>query len=652
MAHSLTPTDTQGLLPTGMTRSFSPKPAMPTDLTSLLEALKPENFYSKNASLKQAIAHLDTTDRRRLLEEFFAQISLSIDVEDPLVACSRLTDLFSLDELEATLKQKCHTDKDALQIAKEMARHAKSYLEKIDPKTMPPTLWTCIKGILDKIIIALDTVLVAFGISDFFKPSGHDFESYHKIHKIMFLTTILTALSALLIPLLDLGISASLLMGAILLSLFVFNFIYQGLLKPAPSELPKADNWTKQIEEGSMELIEGCDKYVEEIAIQLQSGDKPKQHTLIIGPTGVGKTETIKAFAQAVALGKYPKLAGKTVFYFNTAAIVGEFGDDNQILETISEAMGRHRNDLILVFDEIHTGCQKSKDAQTVGDLLLTYMDEKANNFPHVIGITTEKQYKEHIFQDMEAMNRRFKTITIKNMDFHETRALLDRRAVQLAPKTLINPEDMNYLHQESINKFPDDVQPYNALLLLSKAIEKTRNLHPKTADAVRKKEAELKAHYSKGSIGYGEALLPSQHTDELVTITGLEQELADLERQLKEEKGKLVQLNHMREHFLRVKTQMYHTVLKMENLTHVDLLRPRMSQMAKEFTLQSAFLQTALSEAIKTAAQTLEVPVEINKKLIDLVIQEELAHRQSNAQPDKRRTLTQGTMTDEMQEQ
>src|SRR5205085_1295374 len=151
-------------------------------------------------------------------------------------------------------------------------------------------------------------------------------------------------------------------------------------IKPKTTHLPaNAENWTKQVQNGGF-VAQGRKESLDEIANII----KMNRHAILVGPSRVGKSLTAKAFAQAVERGDYPELKGKVVFRINTTDIVGQkasfLGGGNNILNKISAAMGRHRDDIILVLDEIHMAC---KNNEKIADQLKTFLDE-AGEFPHV----------------------------------------------------------------------------------------------------------------------------------------------------------------------------------------------------------------------------------------------------------------------------
>ena len=142
---------------------------------------------------------------------------------------------------------------------------------------------------------------------------------------------------------------------------------------------------------------------------------KMNRHPILIGSSYVGKTLTAKAFALAIERGDYPELKGKIVFRINTADLISQKAEIN-ILNKISEMMGRHRQDIILVLDDIHLAY---KNNEKIAEQLKLFLDENGA-FPHVIGITTNKEYDNYI-KDNNHFSLRFDRVNIENTSQNET---------------------------------------------------------------------------------------------------------------------------------------------------------------------------------------------------------------------------------------
>ena len=253
-----------------------------------------------------------------------------------------------------------------------------------------------------------------------------------KGQKVMMLIGLFSLLSAVLIPILGPALGGMIVGGA-LLGIAALSLIYP-YFRPAPTFLPLAQNWSQLYEKGELPVVSGRKESIDEIAATLIGGKGVKMHPMLIGKSGVGKTETAKAFVEAIARGDYPALAGKQVFYFNTADIVNNkemFGSGNKILSQLSKAVGAHRENMIFIFDEIHLACQ-DRETSVIADQLKTMLDPGNNDgFPYVIGITTEEEFARDIYQRHSAFARRFHRIPIASTSPEETAEILGSSALR-----------------------------------------------------------------------------------------------------------------------------------------------------------------------------------------------------------------------------
>jgi MoxR-like ATPase len=527
--------------------------------------------------------------------------------KNPVEAVHRLAEVIPLKRLEELVREKYPNFQDALHAANGMAHQAQSYLA--IRENLPPSIQTKLLAIRDTLVAILDSIFQAFGISDFFEVQENKFEGDFKFQKIMMLLSLFTLLTATLLPMLGVTMGTSI-VGGTLLVIAVMSVLWPRI-RPLPTRIQEGENWSKQAREGRLRAPGGRDEEVKKIAQALIN----KQHPLLLGRSGVGKTETVKAFVQALEAGDFPELRGKTVFYFDTANLVmnKELFGGNKILKRISETIGRHRNDCILVFDEIHMAYQDNKNS-AIGAQLKIFLDEKEGNFPYVIGLTTREEYYRDIYKANAAGDRRFEKIDISSTSPEATLAILNQFLIKRAPDALVAPGALEYL----VEKTKDQPQPITARKILSSALSKREHLAtlPKSKEA-GEISARLNEIYSAKAVQGGDSCA----TDE-ESAQQLERRLAQLQSELKEEQEKLQQ-------FVRTKNNLANA----REAKFRSALGAPQSKKLSELLLLKYFFESALEQEVQAQAKDLDAKVVIDQQLIDDVLKEEEENKQLTEQ-------------------
>ncbi len=379
---------------------------------------------------------------------------LAKDAGDPLEVLQRCAGYIPLEML-----QEASQVGDALQVATNMLRQANFY--HMARGSRSPTTQARLERVRDTLVSVLDALLTGFGVADFFKPSESAFHADFKFQKIMMLMSLFTLLTATLLPMLGVTTGASI-VGGVMLLIAVLSIIWPHI-RPPPSNLPSAENWSAQIQSGT--LVPSSGRKV--ITSEMRQALKGKSHLLLTGPSGIGKTQTAQAFTQRVVQGDFPELAGKKVFYFNAAELVSSadmFSHQNSVLKRIEEAMGNNREDYILIIDEVHVAFERHEN-NPFGDKFKTFLD----GMPYVIGLTTDAEYAAHILTVKgTAGARRFDTkISIKSTEEADTEAILNHFLVRTAPHALVAPDAL----KELIVKTKENPQPLSAMAILNKCL-------------------------------------------------------------------------------------------------------------------------------------------------------------------------------------
>lgn len=558
--------------------------------------------------LKRDLEQIDAYTLHQVIDELFTKL------EGQDISCmNSLAEILPLDKLQETVRTEYPNYTDALDTAKKMLYEAKHYLANTG-NTPTPSIHARFTKIYHQLLTALESILRAFGIASLFKPSENDFHADMKSQKVMMLLSLFTMLTALLVPIIGAELSA-IIIGGTLLFITALSLIYP-YFQPMPTYLPKAVNWSDQAQDGLFHTAQGRKEILDDIANTLISSKKVKTHPMLIGKTGVGKTQTVKAFVQALERGDYPELQGKKVFYINTADLIngeGMFESSNSILFKISEAMGRHREDIILIFDEIHLACQ-DRSTVVIGEQLKTLLDDGPNSFPHVIGITTEEEFYRDIYVNHSAFARRFKRINIENTGPSETQEILYSHYLKESPHTLLDQNALPHL----LSKTSGQTQPASSLRILSECIRKANESSLPTHNQLNEKNAKLKSLHQSS---LGGSFLPYDKTT-FPETRGIEEEILQLKKTLDQEKDALGKIQKSKEILAKAKLEMCKTTLKVAATT----ANPSQTN---SFLLLSHFLIPFLEKSIRQKSSELGVPPAITTELIDSVLQDEEANQE-----------------------
>ncbi|MCC5832994.1 MAG: AAA family ATPase [Chlamydiales bacterium] len=555
----------------------------------------------KRFSFRKKAETLSSVDLRQRIERILTQEC------DPIAELKRLAKSFTIEQLQTFIKEDYPESLELMEAARAMIGQARNYLEARE--ALSPSGRTRLRGALDKMVVVLDSIFSAFGISTFFEPAENRFEGDFKFQKIMMIISLFTLLTATLLPIFGVTTGSSIVGGTLLL-IMVFSVIWPRI-RPLPSTIREGENWSKQIREGKLGKVKGRPDALDTIAHALSS----KRHPLIIGPSGVGKTQTVLAFTKAIEEGRYPQLSGKTVFYFNTANLVQSremFGGGNKILNVISRTIDRHREECILVFDEIHIAYQSGKNA-VLGEQLKTFLDEKEGNFPYVIGLTTQEEYYRDIFKDNAAGDRRFEKIEIGNTDKNETIGVLSRLILEEAPDALLEEGILEYLYA----KTEKNVQPLTALNILRDCISKLRNYVPPTSKILSQKQEELDS-LNNTAAAIGSASL-GQEVENRKKIEQLEKELSTLKTQVRSEQEALLKVKRLRQRLLQTRVAKFQAAL--------ELTSQNDEKRAKLFALLKYFFEKTLESHLRTTCEKAGMKGVIDQELVQGILDEEEAN-------------------------
>ncbi|MBI5273861.1 MAG: AAA family ATPase [Chlamydiales bacterium] len=566
------------------------------------------------------------------LDSYIARIDQGSDVSlAKSLADSHLVETMSLEKLEELIRDK-YPDYQSIEEDAALIRDGAAFILDLyeqEGVSCCSYITELLTSIWDCLFTGFEGVIKAFGIAEFFETADGELHADWKGNKIMMIVSLFALMTSILIPVIGPEL-AGLIVGGTFLTIMLMSLIYP-LFKPLPNKIPPGENWTKLIQEHLLSNPDGREEILDQITQTLTASEDVKHHPMLLGKSGVGKTETLKAFAHAVYSGKYPQLAGKTIYYFNTADLVSSkdfLSSGNTILSRIVKAIGKHRDDAILIFDEIHLACQKREDG-AFGDQLKTLLDPGKKGLPPIIGVTTEEEYYRDIFKDHSAFARRFTRISMDNLNDDEVLQIIKKVFFEKAPFIVLEDDAIKYLYEQSREKFPNKPEPLSALTILSQCLQKTvESQKSKTQVAIeelKRQIASLRSSSMCGRCGKGKSFIPYDKKAKLEKIKELQGELADLQDARKEEKSALDHFYRLRKELADMKMQVNRSAGKIAQFAG-NTLSTSQQQEAFSFLLTTHFVIPRLEEYLLETAGDLEVKTEINQEMVDEVIREELA--------------------------
>ncbi|NIH81175.1 ATP-dependent Clp protease ATP-binding subunit [Amycolatopsis viridis] len=182
---------------------------------------------------------------------------------------------------------------------------------------------------------------------------------------------------------------------------------------------------TEAAEEGDIDPVVGRDTEIEQ-TIEVLSR-RTKNNPVLIGEPGVGKTAIVEGLAQRICDGDVPDLlARRRVVRLDLTAMVAGTryrGDFEERMTHLLDEIRRHRDELIVFIDELHTvvGAGASEGSMGAGNMLKPAL---ARGELHIVGATTLDEYRQHIEND-PALERRFQPILVPEPSVADTVAIL-----------------------------------------------------------------------------------------------------------------------------------------------------------------------------------------------------------------------------------
>nr|NGY94814.1 hypothetical protein [Neochlamydia sp. AcF84] len=253
----------------------------------------------------------------------------------------------------------------------------------------------------------------------------------------------------------------------------IASLFFKRWLNRCPNQLPYCINLTQQIKNGFIKPIYGREQELDEIIQALACNNETgRKHPLLIGKSGIGKTELMKGLGWRLATGEVPPvLKNKKLFYVNSGELArnGNLFDFKSPLKQLIDKIGEHRKDIILVFEEAHNLSDIS------GQRFNSVIDTSPDSLFYVVGITTPEEYEAKI--ETTTLDRRFKKIPIQEASLEQTRTILRHMNRQEAKDIRISKKVLNHIYEQTSSKIVKRHQPDKSIFVLSEGIKTVRSL-------------------------------------------------------------------------------------------------------------------------------------------------------------------------------
>lgn len=580
---------------------------------AVLNAIKSLDFSSLKNDIIRIIQDMTDLERKDLLET-----ALNDDFHrNEKYLGNQCLGLMTLEQMRALSKHVHNEFETTQKTAKELAQISQA-IKKYDVEELRQQLQKNSKQfILFKLISNLfRTIAVAFNLLNLGKEPSTYFETKYmldiywriieipvKLIRFLF-DTILNPLRALLVLVLGSIVSA------------ITTFILTKFFNRCPDELPDCINLINQIKEGLINPTFGRDEELAKIMQTLAANnDTGRKHPLLVGHSGIGKTELMKALAWKLANNDVPDaLKNKKIFYVNSAELIKKQSPFalKDPLEMIKEKIGKYRKDVILVFDE-------SDDlADTFGTRFNSLLDTSPESFYYVIGITTPDQYKKIA---EKSLDRRFTQIQMKEPSEEQTCTILRDMRKREANDIYVPKEILKSIYEQTKDRIPKRSQPDKSILVLSQALEKVRHLqnggdHESERQKLLAKKEKISSELSTEKI----------HGVLTQNVKNLSNQLNEINKNIEEMTNLIESRKKIAACYRDYKRQLeWHEKWLHQTsesiTTDADKGKKIPEILEKLYLFNNFFLIPQLDKHINDYVQTNHIPVEVNEVIVKQVI-------------------------------
>lgn len=265
-----------------------------------------------------------------------------------------------------------------------------------------------------------------------------------------------------------------------MVGVYGFLSVYKKYLQPIPRVVKPLRNFTQEAREGRFDPLLARDNIIKQIfSCWASSNRETRQHPLLVGDPGVGKTAIFTEVARRMAFPNSKSIdevsmGGKEMFGGPASLLLpgSPLFESDEKMERIIKRLEPYKYGIALALDEIHALFATASPAMYT--LFLNLLDTSVRGFPFVLGATTFADYSKHIAKD-PAIARRFRVIKVPPTTPEQTVLILREMARRHAPEMEIPEKILQTVYKCTSEKIVKYNQPDISKRILSSAIAEIR---------------------------------------------------------------------------------------------------------------------------------------------------------------------------------
>jgi ATP-dependent Clp protease ATP-binding subunit ClpA len=593
--------------------------------STLIEGFKSPNTPKFSKDLAKILQNLDNKELNDVLKQLVQYCYETNDLQKIETLQSSIT----LEKLEQLVKETTVNFESTTATAEKVDRLAaklKSFSMKkkselnTDLKKGKPFIFRFIAGFLNALINGLKML-------DMGKPPSSIWELSYTLGIYASIGAALVEIFKLMLGYLQDPLTTAAVYASIWIIGSIAAYIYFKFFHPAPRELPNCKNITTEVKQGQTLPLIGREVDINNLINVLVSNNnsrQTKQHPVLVGNSGVGKTELIYELARRISEGNVPPaLKNKQVFILKASKMLPDPGMISYMSawEELSERMGNHKKDIIIFCDEIHE-IWKGK-GKSAGDLQ-GLLDTSTDHLEFFIGATTYKDLADMGIRNLnDQIDRRYLPIEIKETTEEDNSA-----GIAFDPEK--DHDLLKYVIKKTNKHMPKKAQPFKAMTILSRSIAKVEQ--SRTSEG-QEKLKKLENDYTKATSQLslvnleGEKVNNPQIKQVLDLIENLEKQIANCKTEKAQNKQAFKTYLHLKDTSKKL-AKTIHDLCPMliKNGPKKD---KKTVLLKKKFLFSKFIMEPALNKTIKKVIDESHLNIHLTKKVIKTVIKESLAKTQ-----------------------